>query len=77
MSLPTQRSRPAVAIYALAWAIAVFYLQRTGGDWTTPLFVMAIFGIALSGLAWLLTRGADAPAIAVERPRLETAEVVA
>lgn len=82
MSLPTQRSRPAAAIaavafYALAWASAVFYLQRTGGDWTTPLFVMAIFGIALSGLAWLLTRGADAPAIAVERPRLEAAAVVA
>lgn len=79
--MPTRKSWPAaavaaVAVYVLAWTGAVFYLQRTGGDWTTPLFVMGIFGIALSGLAWLLTRGADAPAIPVRRPRLEAAAVV-
>lgn len=66
----------AVSIYALLWGGAVAYLARTGGDWTTPLFVMAIFGLGLSGLAWALTRGAEAPAIPTPRPAIESAAVL-
>ncbi|MGE0742402.1 MAG: lysostaphin resistance A-like protein [Hyphomonadaceae bacterium] len=66
----------AALAYALIWAGAVGYLYATNGDWTTPVFVMAIFGLALSGMAWLLTRGANAPAIVVERPALESIAVL-
>lgn len=79
--MPAIRKGHAVAaaaalIYAVLWGGAVAYLYTTGGDWTTPLFVLGIFAIALSGIAWLLTRGADAPAIQVARPGLESAVFV-
>ncbi len=66
--------KPIVAVlaYAMLWGGAVAYLAATGGDWTTPALVMGIFGLALSGVAWLLTRGAQAPAIPVARPALES-----
>ncbi len=62
----------AILAYALLWGGAAGYLAATGGDWTTPTLVLGIFGIALSGLAWLLTRGAIASAIPVARPALES-----
>src|SRR5215510_6995635 len=37
---------------------------------------MAIFGLALSGMAWLLTLGVKAPAIEVKRPALESGAVL-
>lgn len=65
----------ALAVYALLWGGATLYLYATGGDWFTPVLVMAIFGLALSGVAWLLTRGADAPAIEV-KPEIESGAVL-
>ncbi len=66
----------AALAYALLWSGATAYLYSTGGDWTTGVFVMGIFGLGLSGIAWLLTRGAQAPRIEVARPRLESGAVV-
>jgi uncharacterized protein len=66
----------AMLAYALLWGGAVAYLAATGGDWTTPVVVLGIFGVALSGLAWLLTRGAVAPTIAVARPKLESLAIL-
>jgi|CXWL01.1.fsa_nt_gi membrane protease YdiL (CAAX protease family) len=79
MTATRQRKGAAIAAilaYVLLWGGSVGYLFATGGDWTTPVFVMGIFGLALSGLAWLLTRGAVAPAIPVARPALESGAVL-
>jgi membrane protease YdiL (CAAX protease family) len=62
----------AVAIYLVIWGASVAYLARAGAGWTDAVMVFGIFGVALSGLAWLLTRGAEAPAIPVARPALES-----
>jgi membrane protease YdiL (CAAX protease family) len=67
----------AVLAYALAWGGSVAFMARTGADWTTPVEVFVIFGLMCGGLAWLLTRGAEAPAIEVRRPALETGVLVA
>lgn len=67
----------AVLAFAACWGGAVYYLYAQGNeDWFTGLLVMAIFGLALSGLSWLLTRGADAPAIEVKRPALESGAIL-
>lgn len=66
----------AIALFLALWGGAVFYLAATGGDWQFPLVALAIFGGALSLIAWLTTRGASAPAIEVKRPALETAVIV-
>jgi uncharacterized protein len=66
----------AIGAYLVLWGGAVGYLFATGGDWSTPIFVLAIFGVALTGLAWLLTRGADAPPIEVKRPATESVAVL-
>ncbi len=66
----------AALAYALLWGGSTAYLFSTGGDWTTPLFVLGIFGVGLSAIAWLLTRGANAPRVEVEHPRLESGAVV-
>lgn len=66
----------AAASYALIWGGSTAYLYATGGDWTSPIFVMLIFGVGLSGIAWLLTRGASAPRVEVKRPRTESGAVI-
>jgi len=62
----------AAGIYLVAWGGSVTYLAHAGAGWTDAVIVFGIFGVALSGLAWLLTRGVDAPAIPVARPALES-----
>jgi membrane protease YdiL (CAAX protease family) len=66
----------AVAAYALLWGGSTAYLYATGGDWMSGVFILAIFGLGLSGIAWLLTRGANAPRIEVEHPRIEAGAVL-
>lgn len=66
----------AVSSYALLWGGATAYLYATGGDWTSGVFILAIFGVILTGVAWLLTRGANALRIEVEHPRLESGAVL-
>jgi membrane protease YdiL (CAAX protease family) len=66
----------AVTAYALLWGGSTAYLYATGGDWTSGVFILAIFGLGLSGIAWLLTRDANAPRIEVEHPRIEAGAVL-
>ncbi len=64
-------------LYAALWGGSIFYLfVNDNDDWVTGAAVMGIFGLALSGVAWLLTRGAEAPAIEVKRPALESGAVL-
>lgn len=62
--------------YVACWAVAVGYLAATGGEWQTPILVFAIFGVALSGVAWALTRKSNPPPVHVARPGLELGAVV-
>lgn len=62
----------AVLLYALLWAGSVAYMAKSGGEWLSPVEVFGIFGVVCGGIAWGLTRGADAPAIEVKRPALES-----
>ncbi|MGQ0531868.1 MAG: hypothetical protein ACT4OF_04140 [Caulobacteraceae bacterium] len=66
----------AALAYALLWGGSTAYLYASGGDWTPGVFVLAIFGLGLSAVAWLLMRGANAPRIEVEHPRLESGAVI-
>lgn len=63
--------------FAALWGGAVYYLYaRENEDWFTAVLVMGVFALALGGLAWLLTRGADAPRIQVKRPAIEGGAVL-
>lgn len=73
-----QRSTGALvlALYALTWGAATLYLARAGADWTFPVISLAVFGVTLSGLAWLLTRGAHVPALAGRSPGVELVAIL-
>lgn len=63
----------AALVLAVIWGGGTAHLFTTGSDeGITAIAIMAIFGLALSGLAWLLTLGAKAPPIEVRRPALES-----
>ncbi|MCX7358432.1 MAG: CPBP family intramembrane metalloprotease [Alphaproteobacteria bacterium] len=79
MSAATKGKGAAIAAalaYVLLWGGATAYLYATGGDWSTGVAVIAIFGLGLGGVAWLLTRGADAPRIEVKRPAVESGAII-
>src|SRR5258706_13617542 len=65
-----------LAGYLVAWAAATGYLAFKGADWTFPLISLGVFGVALSGLALLLTRNARPAPVPVFRPGLELAAVL-
>lgn len=62
-------------IFLLLWAASVGYLFATDGDWTMGIISLLIFGVALSGLAWFLTRGASVPETPVVHPARELGAV--
>lgn len=62
----------AVLLYALLWAGSVAYMAQTGAEWLDAVTVFVIFAVVCGGVAWALTRGAEAPAIEVKRPALES-----
>lgn len=66
----------AIAVFLTLWGAALGYLIWSGGDWTFPLVALGVFGIGLSALAWLTTRGADAPRIEVRRPARESGAIL-
>lgn len=81
LSAATRQGRGAAIVaglvYAAIWGGSTYYLYVKGNeDWFTGALVLGIFGLALSGVAWLLTRGANAPAIEVKRPALESGAVL-
>lgn len=64
------------ALYLAAWAAATAYLYAKGADWTFPIVSLGVFGIALGGLGFFLTRGANPPPVPVRRPRPELIAVL-
>jgi membrane protease YdiL (CAAX protease family) len=65
-----------LAVFAAAWAASLAYLQASGASLAQPLISMAVGGLLLPGLVLALTRGTEAPAVPVERPRRELALVI-
>lgn len=65
-----------LALYATLWGAAFAYLFHKQADWSFPLVSLGVFGIALSGVAWLLTRRSDPPPVRVRRPTLELTAVL-
>lgn len=68
---------PYVAAYLALWGAAVGYLALKGADWTFPIFSLGVFGVLLSGVAGLTTRGARPEPVRVDRPALELGAVLA
>lgn len=64
-------------LYLALWGGSTAYLAVKGADWIFPLISLGVFGLTLSGLAWVLTRNARPPAILVQRPAVELAAVLA
>ena len=63
-------------LYVLLWCGSAAYLAVKGADWTFPIVSLAIFGVALSGLAYFLTKRAEPQPLEVTRPRLELSAVL-
>lgn len=72
-----KRALPYWLGYALLWAAALAYLAGKGADSTFPMAILLIFGVAASGVGWLLTRRSMPPEIRIERPPLELAAMLA
>ncbi|HEY0802606.1 MAG TPA: CPBP family intramembrane glutamic endopeptidase [Steroidobacteraceae bacterium] len=66
-----------VGAYLVIWAAATAYLGLKGVDWTLPALSLGVFGAALPALSLALTRKAVPPPIAVRRPALELAALLA
>lgn len=64
-------------LYLALWGASTAYLAARGADWTFPIVSLGIFGIALSGLAFVLTRKARPRPVPVRRPGLELIAVLA
>ena len=62
----------ALLAYLAIWGVSTGYLAATGGDWTFPIASLLIFGVALGGVIWFLTRRMNAPSVPVTRPRAES-----
>src|SRR5262245_5289964 len=66
-----------VLIYVALRGASTGYLAVKGDEnWTFALISLGVFGVVLGGLAWQLTRGAEAPPIEVKRPALESGAVL-
>lgn len=63
--------------YLAIWCASVAYIAAAGGDWTSPIMLFGIFGIALGGVIWFLTRKMDAPAVPVANPKRESLGLLA
>ncbi|MFZ5617323.1 MAG: CPBP family intramembrane glutamic endopeptidase [Pseudomonadota bacterium] len=61
-----------VLLFLALWGGSTAYLGATGADWTFPLISLAIFGVGLSAIGWLTTRGAQTEAIKVQNPAKES-----
>jgi membrane protease YdiL (CAAX protease family) len=82
---PARRSRsvpPRAWLYALGAYLAVYAallaaLHRFEGfDLLEPLFVLGVYGVAFTSLAWWSTRGLEPRDVHVRRPRTETTFVL-
>jgi membrane protease YdiL (CAAX protease family) len=67
----------ALLAYLAVWGVATAYIAVSGGDWTFPFISLGIFGLALSGACWFLTRRMDAPPVPVAHPKRESLGLLA
>jgi membrane protease YdiL (CAAX protease family) len=74
--LNTPTGRRALLGYLAAWGVATAYLALRGADWVFPIISLGIFGIALSAIAFALTRRIPVPALAIARPRREALAII-
>eukprot|EP01035_Chromulina_nebulosa_P031547 gene31547-42060_t len=74
--LNTPTGRRALLAYLAAWGLATAYLALRGADWVFPLISLGIFGIALSAVAFALTRRIAVPALVIARPRREALAMI-
>jgi membrane protease YdiL (CAAX protease family) len=80
MPLATRLNGRAVALgglYLALWAASTGYLAAKGADWTFPIISLGVFGVALSGLAFLLTWKARPQPVPIRRPGVELFAVLA
>ena len=71
-ALRRNRTFAATAVFLALWAASVAFLAATGGNFLFPISSLVIFGGVLSGLAILVTRKTNAPAVPVKRPQRES-----
>ena len=65
-----------VALFLALWGGSTLYLGMTGADWTFPIISLAIFGVGLSAIGWLPTRGAKTEAIEVRNPAKQSGALI-
>jgi len=72
------RGLAGLAAYALLWggAVATMAATKAGGA-GDAIAVMVVIGVGFSLVGWLVTLGERPPAVAVRRPGLEMAVVLA
>jgi membrane protease YdiL (CAAX protease family) len=61
-----------VLLFLALWGGSTAYLGATGADWTFPIVSLAIYGVGLSGIGWLTTRGAKTQPVPVKNPAKES-----
>lgn len=65
-----------VVLFLALWGGSTAYLGMTGADWTFPIISLAIFGVGLSAIGWLTTRGSKTAAIEVRNPAKQSGAVL-
>ncbi len=63
-------------LFLAFWGGSTAYLGATGADWTFPIVSLAIFGVGLSAIGWLTSRGAKTQAITVENPGKQSTALI-
>jgi membrane protease YdiL (CAAX protease family) len=71
------RAASFVGGYLALWASATAYLALKGADWIFAAISLAVFAFGLPALSMVLTRTAAPPSVAVRRPTLELAALLA
>jgi len=72
-----RQSTIAGAVFLGVWGACVALLAVSGDNFLFPVSSLVLFGIVFSGLAILLTRKTDAPAVPVEHPKRESLALLA
>lgn len=71
-AISVRSTSTAVAVFLTLWAACVAFLAATGGNFLFPISSLVIFGGVLSGIALLLTRKTNPPAVPVRCPKRES-----
>ena len=66
----------ATSVFLALWIVCVAFLAASGGNFLFPISSLVIFGGVMSGVALLLTRKTNAPAVPVRRAKRESIVVL-